>query len=239
VIAWVGGGGYAEYVTAPEAAVYAMPARLSFAEAAGIPIAFLTAYHILKTSGRVQTGDTVLVQAAASGVGTVAVQLAKRWGARVLATASSEEKLRLVHELGADVLINYRTTDFVPEVMRVTNQQGVDVVLESVGGEVLTRSLECLAPMGRLVIYGRASGSLPVIDPVQILTRNVAVIGLHLGMPPWRVDMHREPMRELLSLVESGTVRPIIDRSFPLKEAAAAHQYLADRRTMGKVVLVP
>jgi NADPH2:quinone reductase len=239
VMAWVGHGGYAEYVTAPEIAVYAIPDHVGFQEAAGIPIAFLTAYHILKTSGRVQTGDTVLVQAAASGVGTAAVQLAKRWGARVIATASTEEKLRLAYELGADVLINYHTTDFVSEVRCATNQRGVDIVLECVGGEVLTKSLDCLAPMGRLVIYGRASGSLPFIDPAQILTRNIAVIGLHLGMPPWRVDMQRQPMRELLGMVEAGTVRPIIDRSFPLKDAAAAHQYLADRRTMGKVVLVP
>lgn len=238
VMAWTGGGGYAEYVTVAPEAVYAIPDSLSFVEAAGIPIAFLTAYHILKTSGRVHTGEAVLVQAAASGVGTVAVQLAKRWGARVLATASSEAKLALAHELGADVLINYRTSDFVAEVLRATHQRGVDLVLESVGGEVLTKSLDCLAPLGRLVIYGRASGSLPPIDPVQILTRNITVSGLHLGMPPWQAAMHREPMRELLSMVESGAIRPVIDRSFPLQDAAAAHQYLASRQTMGKVVLV-
>jgi len=104
---------------------------------------------------------------------------------------------------------------------------------------VLIKSLTCLAPMGRLVIYGRASGTLPRLDPAQILTRNLAIIGLHLGMPPQRPEMHREPMQELLGLVQADKVKPIVDRTFPLKNAAAAHQNLADRRTMGKVLLIP
>ena len=238
-MAWAGRGGYAEYVTAPVATVYAMPASLSFEAAAGMPVVFLTAYHLLKTCARLRPGETVLIQAAASGVGTIAVQLAKLWGARVIATASTDGKLKRVQELGADVLINYSQRDFVAAVMHVTDQHGVEIVLECVGGEVLTKSLTCLAPMGRLMIYGRASGTLPLLDPAQILTRNIAVIGLHLGMPPWRPEMHREPMQELLELVRADTVKPIVDRTFPLPDAAAAHQYLADRRTMGKVLLMP
>jgi NADPH2:quinone reductase len=239
VMAWPGHGGYAEYVTAPAVSVYAMPATLSFEEAAGVPVVFLTAYHLLKTCARMQPGETVLVQAAASGVGTIAVQLAKLWGARVVATASTDDKLKRVQELGADILINYGQRDFAAEVLRLTDGRGVEIVLECVGGEVLTKSLTCLAPMGRLVIYGRASGTLPMLDPAQILTRNIAVIGLHLGMPPWRPEMHRAPMQELLGLVQAGQVKPIVDRTFPLRDAAVAHQYLADRRTMGKVVLIP
>jgi NADPH2:quinone reductase len=239
VTAWPGRGGYAEYVTASAAAIYAIPTNVSFEAAAGMPVVFLTAYHLLKTCARVQPGETVLIQAAASGVGTIAVQLAEHWGARVIATASTDEKLKRALELGADVLINYSRLDFVPEVMHATNNRGVEIVLESVGGEVLTKSLSCLAPMGRLVIYGRASGSLPMLDPALILTRNMAVIGLHLGMPPWRAEMHREPMQELLALVETGKVKPIVDRTFPLQDAGAAHQYLAERRTMGKVLLIP
>jgi NADPH2:quinone reductase len=239
VTAWPGRGGYAEYVTASAAAIYAIPTNVSFEAAAGMPVVFLTAYHLLKTCARVQPGETVLIQAAASGVGTIAVQLAEHWGARVIATASTDEKLKRALELGADVLINYSRLDFVPEVMHATNNRGVEIVLESVGGEVLTKSLSCLAPMGRLVIYGRASGSLPMLDPALILTRNMAVIGLHLGMPPWRAEMHREPMQELLALVETGEVKPIVDRTFPLQDAGAAHQYLAERRTMGKVLLIP
>jgi NADPH:quinone reductase len=239
VMAWAGRGGYAEYVTAPVATVYTIPASLSFEAAAGMPVVFLTAYHLLKTCARVRPSETVLIQAAASGVGTIAVQLAKLWSARVIATASTDDKLKRVQELGADVLINYSQSDFVSAVMQVTDQHGVEIVLECVGGEVLTKSLTCLAPMGRLMIYGRASGTLPLLDPAHILTRNIAVIGLHLGMPPWRPEMHREPMQELLELVRAGHVKPIVDRTFPLQDAAAAHQYLADRRTMGKVLLMP
>lgn len=239
VMAWTGRGGYAESVSASLAAVYKLPSSLGFEEAAGMPVVFLTAYHLLKTCARVQPGQTVLIQAAASGVGTIAVQLGNLWGARVMATASTDEKLKLVQELGADVLINYSRTDFAVEVMRVTDQRGVEIVLECVGGEVLTKSLSCLAPMGRLVIYGRASGTLPMLDPAQILRRNIAVIGLHLGRAPWRAEMHREAMYELLGLVQARKVKPIIDRTFPLKEAALAHQFLADRRTMGKVLLIP
>jgi NADPH:quinone reductase len=239
VMAWAGRGGYAEYVTAPVATVYTIPASLSFEAAAGMPVVFLTAYHLLKTCARVRPGETVLIQAAASGVGTIAVQLAKLWSARVIATASTDDKLKRVQELGADVLINYSQSDFVSAVMQVTDQHGVEIVLECVGGEVLTKSLTCLAPMGRLMIYGRASGTLPLLDPAHILTRNIAVIGLHLGMPPWRPEMHREPMQELLELVRAGHVKPIVDRTFPLQDAAAAHHYLADRRTMGKVLLMP
>jgi NADPH2:quinone reductase len=239
VMAWPGRGGYAEYVVAPAVTVYAIPAGVSFEEAAGMPVVFLTAYHLLKTCARVRPDETVLIQAAASGVGTIAVQLAKLWGARVVATASTEDKLKRVRQLGADVLINYSQRDFAAEVMALTAQRGVDVVLECVGGEVLTKSLACLAPMGRLVIYGRASGTLPMLDPALILTRNLTVIGLHLGMPPWRPELHRSPMQELLALVQAGRLKPIVDRTFPLRDAAAAHRYLADRRTMGKVVLLP
>lgn len=239
VMAWVGAGGYAEYATAPPEAVYLLPDSLSFEAAAGMPVVFATAYHILKTSARIQPQDFVLVQAAASGVGTIAVQLAKLWGARVFATASSEQKLQRLRQLGIQEVINYTEHDFVSEVLRMTDRRGVDVVLECVGGDVLTRSLNCLVPMGRLVMYGRASGSLPMLDAAQILSRNITVSGLHLGMPPWHAALHRRPMQDLLALVQAGSLRPVLDRTFPLAHAADAHRYLAARRTMGKVVLIP
>ncbi len=239
VMAWVGTGGYAEYVTAPPEAVYPLPDSLSFEAAAGMPVAGATAYHLLKTSARLQPQDFVLVQAAASGVGTIAVQLAKLWGARVFGTASSEQKLERLRHLGIQEVINYAEHDFVSEILRMTDRRGVDVVLECVGGDVLTRSLNCLVPMGRLVIYGRASGSLPMLDATQILIRNITVSGLHLGMPPWYVALHRRPMQELLAMVQAGTLRPVMDRTFPLAHAADAHRYLAARRTTGKVVLIP
>lgn len=239
VMAWVGTGGYAEYVTAAPEAVYPLPDSLSVESAAGMPVVFATAYHILKTSARIQPRDCVLVQAAASGVGTIAVQLAKLWGARVFATASSEQKLQRIRQLGVQEVINYVERDFVSEVLRMTDRRGVDVVLECVGGDVLTRSLNCLAPMGRLVLYGRASGALPLLDAAQILTRNITLSGLHLGMPPWHAALHRRPMQEVLALVKAGSLRPVMDRTFPLTQATDAHRYLAARRAMGKVVLIP
>lgn len=239
VMAWVGGGGYAEYAKAPVEAVYAIPDSLDFEAAAGMPVVFLTAYHLLKTCARVQPQEFVLVQAGASGVGTIAVQLAQLWGARVFATASTEEKLQRIRALGVKEVINYAEKDFVSEILRMTDRRGVDIVLECVGGEVLTKSLTCLVPMGRLVIYGRASGSLPALDSTQILTRNLSVSGLHLGMPPWHAAMHRQAMYELLAMVQAGTLQPVIDRTFPLARADAAHRYLAERKTMGKVILVP
>ena len=150
VMAWVGGGGYAEYAKAPVEAVYAIPDTLGFEAAAGIPVVFLTAYHILKTCARVQPQEFVLVQAGASGVGTIAVQLAKLWGARVFATASTEKKLQHIRELGVEEVINYSEKDFVSEVLRMTDRRGVDIVLECVGGEVLTKSLSCLVPQSSL-----------------------------------------------------------------------------------------
>lgn len=239
VMAWVGEGGYAEYAKAPTDAVYSIPDTLGFEAAAGMPVVFLTAYHILKTCARVQSHESVLVQAGAGGVGTIAVQLAKLWGARVFATASTEEKVRRIRELGVGEVINYSEKDFVSEVLRMTDRRGVDIVLECVGGEVLTKSLACLVPMGRLVIYGRASGSLPVLDSAQILTRNITVSGLHLGMPPWHAAMHRQAMHELLEMVRTGALQPVIDCTFPLAQARDAHRYLTERRTVGKVVLVP
>ena len=239
VMAWVGTGGYAEYVTAAPEAVYPLPDSLGVESAAGMPVVCATAYHILKTSARIQPQDCVLVQAAASGVGTIAVQLAKLWGARVFATASSEQKLHRIRQLGVQEVINYVERDFVSEVLRMTDRRGVDVVLECVGGDVLTRSLNCLVPMGRLVLYGRASGALPMLDAAQILTRNITLSGLHLGMPPWHAALHRRPMQEVLALVKACSLRPVMDRTFPPAQATDAHRYLAARRAMGKVVLIP
>lgn len=232
-------GCQAEYVAVPPSAVNRMPKSLGFIEAAAIPVNFLTAYHMLKSRGRLRKGEGVLIQAAASGVGTAAVQLARLWKARVFATASSEEKLGLVKRLGADELINYTTQDFLVEVMARTQNRGVDRVLECVGGEVLTKSVKALAPGGKLFVYGRASGSLPSLNPEEFLAKNLQLIGLHIGMPPWRPLEHEAAMEEILKLVAAKKIWPVVDRTFPMKDVAQAHDYLAQRRTMGKVLLVP
>jgi NADPH2:quinone reductase len=232
-------GCQAELVSAPVSEVLSMPASISFAEAAAIPVIFLTAYHMLKTLAPLRPGETVLVHAAASGVGTAAVQLAKVWGAKVIATASMEPKLDLARRLGAVECINYQKQDFVAEVLRYTDDVGVDRVLECVGGDVLLNSLTALAPGGRLMIYGRASGNLPPLPPEQIFAKNLQIYGLNIGGKPWTQAIHRAALDEILQLMAQGKVKPVISKTFPMAEVADAHRYLSNRQTMGKVILVP
>jgi NADPH2:quinone reductase len=232
-------GCQAELVAAPVSEFFRMPANVSFVDAAAIPVIFLTAYHMLKTLGPLRPGETVLVHAAASGVGTAAVQLAKTWGGRVLATASTEEKLALARGLGADETINYEKQDFVEEVMRLTGGAGVERVLECVGGDILVRSVGVLAPGGRLIIYGRASGVLPKLAPDEFFAKNLQVIGLNIGGKPWTQAMHRAALNECMDLLAAGRVRPVISAVLPMARVADAHRYLANRQTMGKVILTP
>ncbi|HET7876079.1 MAG TPA: NADPH:quinone oxidoreductase family protein [Methylomirabilota bacterium] len=232
-------GCQAELVATPAVTVNRLPEGCSFVEAAAVPVAFLTAYHMLKTLAPLRVGETVLVHAAASGVGTAAVQLARLWGAKVFATASSDEKLALARSLGADECINYAKEDFLVEVLARTANRGVDRVLECVGGDVLIKSVKATAPGGRVMIYGRASGSLPLLDPNDFFPRNLHIMGVHIGMPPWTAEQHREALEECLGLVGAGKVKPVISATFKLSEVARAHEYLAARKTMGKVVLVP
>jgi NADPH2:quinone reductase len=157
----------------------------------------------------------------------------------VFATASTDEKLEAVRALGADETINYARENFVTAVLARTDNRGVDVVLECVGGEVLGQSAKALVSGGRLLVYGRASGEPGAVAGDVILTRNLSVLGLHLGRRPWRPEMHREAFVELIQLVATGKLRPLVDRTFPMAEAAEAHVYLAARKTIGKVLLIP
>jgi len=232
-------GCQAEMVVAPETEVLRMPQGLSFIDAAAIPVIFLTAYHMLKTLAPLRAGETVLIQAAASGVGTAAVQLCKVWGATVIATASSDKKLEFVKALGADHVINYQQRDFVAESLRITGGVGVDRVLECVGGDVLTKSIDALAPGGRLMIYGRASGNLPAIMPEQIFAKNLQINGLNIGGKPWTLAIHRAALDEIIALVTSGKVKPVISETFPMKKVIDAHHHLSNRKTIGKVILIP
>jgi len=232
-------GCQAERVAAPVSEVLRMPASISFADAASIPVIFLTAYHMLKTLAPLRAGETVLIHAAASGVGTAAVQLAKVWGAKVIATASMDEKLDLVRRLGADHCINYTKQDFVKETLRLTDDVGVERVLECVGGDVLLNSFTALAPGGRLMIYGRASGNLPPLPPEQIFAKNLQIYGLNIGGKPWTQAVHSAALDEILELMAQGKVRPVISKTFGMADVAEAHRYLSNRQTMGKVILVP
>jgi NADPH2:quinone reductase len=240
VVALTENGCYAEYVALHEKQLIPIPERVSFEQAAALLVQGLSAYHILKTSGRMSEGESVLVHAAAGGVGTLAVQLAKLFGAgNVIATASSPDKLDLARSLGADYGINYEEDNWVEQVMEITGGKGVDVILEMVGGQIFKKSLKCLSPFGRLVIYGRASGMETKFDPALLMQRSTSVVGF------WLVDimrnsaLYRQSVAELLQFINEGKLKVIVGEVLPLTEAKKAHELLEGRQTKGKVVLLP
>jgi NADPH2:quinone reductase len=237
------GGGYADQVLVPRAAMFPLPDDVPDAVALALVLQGTTAWHLLRTCARIQLGESVVVHAAAGGVGTIAVQLAKQWGAgRVIATASTPEKRELALSLGADVATDVSgatTAQQVKDLLRAANDgRKVDVVLEMAGGHVTDGSFEALGPWGRLVVYGQASRrpSTPV-DPARLMASTRTVQGF------WLVHAMRLPgglgpaMEELLSLVRTGRLRPVVGGSYPLAEASRAHEALLARTTTGKLVL--
>lgn len=233
-------GAYAERVVAPEALTYRLPDGLGFDAAAASLLVFNTAYHALRTQGRVGPGEAVLVTAAGGGVGTAAVQLAKLWGARVFAAAGSEEKLTRVKALGADEIINYLTQDLAEEVRRRTDGQGVDLILDSVGGEVFEKGLKVLRLFGRVVTFGNSSGQARKVDDLVLQQKSQTLAGLSLGgLRAQRPEFIRPGCEEILRLLADGKVRPVIGRTLPLREAAEAQRFIASRASFGKIMLVP
>ncbi len=235
----MGPGGQAEYVAVNGNFVFPYPESLDPVQAGGMPIVFLTSYHLLKTRGHLQVGDTVLVQAAASGVGTVAVQMAKAWGARVIATASTQDKLDLARSLGADVTINYTTHDFEAEVSEQTAGRGVELVLECVGGPVLEKSVRCVASYGRLLTYGNASGTPASLEAADIFPTNRTVVGFSMGRSPLGSLDHKSAMDEMFPMISRGEIRLVVDQVRPMSQVADAHRHLAARGSRGKVILTP
>jgi NADPH:quinone reductase len=224
-------GGYAEVVAVDEELLVPLPDAASFEEGAAFLLTFLTAWIPLTRQVRVGPGSVVLVHAAAGGVGSAAVQAAKHLGARVVATASSEEKRGVALELGADEALGY---DEFEERVRA------DVVLDSVGGDVFERSFGVLKPLGTVVALGFASGWWKPLDPSSLVGRNLGLQGFYLGrLLRHRPDVVREAIGELLALWEEGAFKPLVGSTFPLSEAAEAHRLIEDRRSVGKVVLVP
>lgn len=224
-------GGYAQQVAVPRQNLVPKPKALTFAEAACLPLTFLTAWTMMVRRAQLRAGETVLVQAAGSGVGSAAVQIAKLMGAKVIATASTKEKLNKAKELGADHLINYAETDFVDEVKKLTNRKLVDVVFEHVGGETFEKSVACLPYGGRLVTCGASSGFEAKLDLRVLFYKRISLLGSTMGS---KGDLFR-----ILELVNDGKLRPVLDRTLPLEQAALAHGLLEDRRQFGNVVLIP
>lgn len=221
-------GGYAERVAVDPDWIVSLPDGASFAEGASFLMTFLTAWIPLKPLAR--PGTTVLVHAAAGGVGSAAVQLAKQLGARVVGSASTPQKLDVARSLGADEACTYDELDDVR----------ADVVVDPVGGELFERSLKLLNPLGTLVAIGFAGGAWPQLDPALLVGRNVAVRGFYLGrLMAHRPDVVREAIDELLPLWLDGAVRPLVGSELPLEDAAQAHRLIESRASTGKVVLVP
>jgi NADPH2:quinone reductase len=240
VVALVGSGGYAERVLAAPMFTYDVPDGVDDGQALAIILQGTTAWHLLRTCAHLKEGESVVVHAAAGGVGTLAIQLAKRWGAgRVIAAASSDDKRRLALELGADAAIDARAPD-MKAAIEEANGGKVDVVLEMVGGATFDGSLHALAPFGRLVFFGMAGRERPApVDPGMLLQRSRSVVGFWLAHCMARPQMLAEPVRELLEMVAAGELRPVVGGTYKLSEARRAHEDMLARRTTGKLVIDP
>ncbi len=223
-------GGFAEFIRVPASILLPVPETMSYVQAAAAPTAFGTAWHMLITRAAVQPGETVLVHAAGSNVGVAAIQIAKHRGATVIATASTAAKLAKAKELGADFVINYAEENFSHGVMRLTAGRGVDIVVEHVGTTTWEKSIASLRPLGRLVTCGSTTGRYGQTDLWSIFWKQISILG--------SFAMSSAEFRTVWELVRQGTFHPVIDRTFPLEETAAAQQYLADRKQFGKVVIV-
>ena len=231
--------GYADYVAVEANRLLAKPEQLDFHQAAAVPCQYLTAYHALITLGRLKAGQTVLIQAAAGGLGTMLVQIAHNLGAVVIGTASTAEKCELIRGLGCDHPINYTETKFRKVVRELTNDEGCDLVIESVGGEVFDHSLTCLKPRGMLVTLGNASKTPPTIQAVVLLAKNWIVAGFHLMEYLNDQKATRDAVQYLHEWVKDGRLQFVAKHEFPLEKAADAQQFISDRKSTGKVVLIP
>ena len=224
-------GGYAEFVKVPVSSLQRLPSHVSFQDAAASQIAFGTAWHVLINRGGLRAGHTVLIQAAGSGIGSAAVQVARLAGATVFATASSEQKLQRAKALGAHHLINYSEENFAQRVLELTGGHGVDVIMEHIGGNVFTRSIECLKTDGVMVTVGAHAGEVVPLDIIPFFRRQLRLVGSK--------NATTSELRTVMGFVAEGRLKPVIHAAFPLAEAAEAHRVVGSREIFGKVLLLP
>jgi len=240
VIARCGVGGFAEEVVAPAATTVALPEAMSFEAGTALSTVYPTSYAALFWRAAFAAGETLLVHAAAGGVGLAAVQIGRALGARVIATAGGAAKCEVARRAGAELALDTRDGDFVPRVLEATGGRGADVIYDSVGGETTDRSLKCIAWNGRLLVIGFASGEIPSVKLNRVMLKNVSLVGLH-----WSAYPEREPARVaecfagLFALAARGGIEPLVSARLPLERAGEALVALAARETVGKVVLVP
>lgn len=239
VFGLTGGGAYAEALVVHARALARIPARLTFEQAAAVPEAFITAYDAIVTQARLGSGERVLIHAVGSGLGTAAAQIARAIGARSIGTARTLAKLDCARELGLDAGILVKEGRFAAEVLARTDKAGVDVILELVGGDYLGEDLACTAPRARIVLVGLLAGARTEIDLGSVLRKRITLVGTVLRSRPLeeKIQAMQAFARHLVPLFESGTLRPVIDRTFPLSEAARAHTHMATNDGFGKIVL--
>jgi putative PIG3 family NAD(P)H quinone oxidoreductase len=234
------GGGYAELVPVPAGQLLPVPDGVDLVEAAGLPEVACTVWSNVFMTAGLQPGETLLAHGGSSGIGTMAIQLAKALGARVAVTAGSREKLDRCAELGADILVNYRVQDFVEVVQEATDGRGADVVLDNMGAKYLERNVDVLATNGRLVIIGMQGGRKAELDINKLMRKRAAVIGTTLRARPAdeKAAIVASVREHVWPLVADGHIKPVIDSSFPMADAAAAHERVEESLHVGKVLLV-
>jgi NADPH:quinone reductase len=242
VIAFLNNGSYAEYVVADEKSTFPISEKVDFDTAAACPIVSFTAYNLLVYCAKLQPGETVLIHAGAGGVGTTAIQLAKLLGAKVvIATVGSNEKVPIAKEAGADYVFNYQEGDFVTEVQKLTENRGVDIILDSLAGEIFEKSLACLSYFGRIINFGNSKGSIGgKVNTLQLHSSCRSVIGYSLGTTrKERPEVLKMTAEGVLPYIESGQLKMVIGKKFKLSEAARAQQWIEDRKSTGKILLCP
>ncbi len=229
-------GGYAEYAVADATLVIPLPDEVSFAAAVAVPVQGQTAYLALEKAARLQQGERVLIHSAAGGVGTLAIQLAKLMGASmVIGTTTSVDKEAFIRTQGADAVVRTSEKNWVEQVMQATQGQGVDIVLETIGGKIGQQSLGCLAPKGRMVVYGTLTGAVTPVVTQMLIPKCLSIVGYNTNIQSLADQMRASSM--LLRYMASGQVHVTVDDSFPLTEVAAAHKAISEHKTRGKVVL--
>ena len=229
IIGYLVDGGYAEFISVPEVNVIPKPEWLKPEEAAAIPLVFMTAWHMLVTRAGISPGDDVLVLGAGSGVGSAAIQIAKLWGARVIATAGSQDKLRLAKELGADELVNHSQQDLAEEARRITNRRGVDIAFEHVGSATWEKSIKALAVGGRLVTCGATTGYAAQTDIRYVYARQLSILGSYMAS--------KAELLKVVDLVRQRRLKPVVDKVYPLADAAKAQERMEKREHFGKIIL--
>jgi len=240
VLTPVASGGYAEKALAYSAAMIDIPEGVTDSQALCMLVQGSTAWHILKTVGHVKPGESVVIHAAAGGVGTIAIQLAKMWGARVIAVASTQEKRELATSLGADIVVDATVADLAGAIKTANGGKRVDLVLEMVGGTTFDQSLDVLAPFGRLITYGMASRTAPTpIHPGSLMGGSKTITGFWLSHCFGNKELMNDVIVELFNLVKSGKLHPVVGTNFPLSQAVQAHQAMLARTTTGKITLIP